>query len=1064
MSNANQEQVEAIKHRGGVLLNAGAGAGKTFVLVEHIKYLIEEFFKENSNFLSNEILLKKNLNQYLSGIVLMTFTNEAARELKTRIYKRFKNEKTYPMSIVEDSLVFMNISTIHGFCLKLISEGFVEGAPANIELFDEEKISLKIEKLVTLWVEKEPDNDETQLLLKNLKSINESMRKIFLTPELRSLWANSTELKVFNEEIYFENFLRVLGVLAVWRNHFSIESFSDNSSTKWFQLIDRVNKLKKMPLKFENLKLILNIFDDLGRVVAPKNDEVKNQIEDIREIKSLVQKYSEDFEQFFSFSPEFNHWREKLCSLFNFVEERYYHSPGISFSDLEYLVMASLSNNKQLQDSVSRRFKYIIVDEYQDTSSIQYEILKLVTGGDLNRIFCVGDRKQAIYGFRGGELGVFNETAQKINRTLLLRNNYRSEESVVDFNNSFFSFLFPLGKEYKDLDVNQVVVDPQVFPETKEKRGGKIYKKRISISDEEIKKLSSDDLNQLEAVNILSSIKSFATTAHPQVCVLYRNLGPSQKLIDLLIQNNISFEAQVKIPYSEDPTVIIFLKFIDSLVEIQKIKNEALVAENKRVIHILKYLNFMVSNVLGHFSLESKEISINELISIHENIPLIGLELSFIKFVNKLGISNSMYKDNLSKLLEIIALNNSNVDKIWEYLRRITSEKYSTKFYFGVNPKVKIMTTHASKGLQFENVILGGIHTNGRSVSDQDFIGKAPEAFKWTNDMFRKKLYSSPELILENLIDKQKEFSESKRLFYVACTRAIQTISWCDISLNNKEQQSNNGAWICALRKFSYENIEEESIDGTIENQKISHNPIYFKDALGINVAASRSIGLISEVSVTKLALLALCSKKFYFTQILKLDEQWGDLAEENDIHIPKRIGISDAKRGVRVHKSIENIIAGIPFQKIDSDSRAIEWIKNKIVSYQEFKFLSEKEIKFSLFGQMLTGIPDLIIEKKNQEFEIWDFKTGILGEDDSEQYFFQLQCYALAYAQVNNLDKNLMCTLKIMALDQEEEVVQKKSIKDCEAALFQTWLRLGDFSTKKINHCSICEYGNLCH
>ena len=75
------------------------------------------------------------------------------------------------------------------------------------------------------------------------------MRKIFLTPELRSLWANSTELKVFNEEIYFENFLRVLGVLDVWRNHFSIESFSDNSSTKWFQLIDRVNKLKKMPLK-----------------------------------------------------------------------------------------------------------------------------------------------------------------------------------------------------------------------------------------------------------------------------------------------------------------------------------------------------------------------------------------------------------------------------------------------------------------------------------------------------------------------------------------------------------------------------------------------------------------------------------------------------------------------------------------------------------------------------------------------------------------------------------------------------------------------------------------------
>lgn len=1065
MSKANTEQLKAIEHSGGVLLNAGAGAGKTFVLVEHIRYLIEEFFKRNSKILTNQILLKNQLNQYLSGIVLMTFTNEAARELKARIFKRFKDDTEYPMSIVMDSLINLNISTIHGFCLKLISEGFVEGAPANLELYDEDKISLKIEKIVVQWISNQPDSEKTQLLLKNISSIFDSMKKIFLTPELRAQWSEASTQSDFDEEKYFADFFKVLGVYDIWGERFALEGYDDNSSTKWYGLLKDLNTIRCLPLKWNNIVKILDAYEKQGRVTAPsKIIEVKLELEKIKVIRDVIKKYKEEFEQFFSFEHVAIEWKNSLDDLFRFIENKYYQSPGISFSDLEYLVRQSLKNNIEIRKNVAKRFSYLIVDEYQDTSSIQYEILKLATLEDFDRIFCVGDRKQAIYGFRGGELSVFNDTSEKINRNLPLLNNYRSQEKVVDFNNKFFEFIFPLGKDYDGEDVNHVVVDAQVFPEGKEPGLGSINRTNINVNSVEVEKLNSDALNLVEAHNICEIIKEKLNQTNQNICVLYRNLNPSQSLIEKLIQEKIAFEAQVKIPLGEDPVFVLFSALIDSFVELKKIKVDLLLPQNEKVLKINHYLSFMTSNVLRHFDLSILTINEEKLLKLYKNISLQGLELIFLNYLNILGISNSMFKDNTMKILELISLNNSRIDSVWEYLRKINGDKYSTKFYFGLNPRVKIMTTHASKGLQFDHVILGGIHSNGRIMVDSDFIGKMPGSFKWTNDLYRKKLYTSPAMILERLIDQQKEFSESKRLFYVACTRAIESINWCDISFNGKNQQTTNGAWVCALRNFDLYPIEDTDKIFEFKNKAQSGTPMYFTDSLGINIGKGRELGLISEVSVTKLSTLAICPKKFYLDQILKIDEQWEKFTKENEIQLPKRIGVSDAKKGIRIHKMIEGIIESKKFDSEKDEDEISSWIKSKLRDYSDKEFIAEKEMKFSIFGQMITGIPDLVINCDEDSFEIWDFKTGIVNQDDLDSYFFQLKCYALGYSQINNLNNKVKCSLKIMALDQSHEIEVKLSVKECIDHLYLVWSKLNDFSTKKINHCSACEYGNLCH
>ena len=85
----NEEQKKAIKHNGGVLLSAGAGSGKTFVLVEHIIFKIKEKINvSNIDDLDFEIKIKK----FLSEIVIMTFTNKAASELSVRLKERIALE------------------------------------------------------------------------------------------------------------------------------------------------------------------------------------------------------------------------------------------------------------------------------------------------------------------------------------------------------------------------------------------------------------------------------------------------------------------------------------------------------------------------------------------------------------------------------------------------------------------------------------------------------------------------------------------------------------------------------------------------------------------------------------------------------------------------------------------------------------------------------------------------------------------------------------------------------------------------------------------------------------
>src|SRR5690606_15178841 len=148
----NSEQKLAIEHEGGVLLRAGAGSGKTFVLVEHILYLTKQWirkFKGNPRGTFEEFLRSE-----FSKVVMMTFTKKAAGEMSIRLSEKFQEvsseegEDQKFWVIANELLPVLTVTTIDGFCRKLITLGYFPHLSTVAKIIFETERTLHVKEMV----------------------------------------------------------------------------------------------------------------------------------------------------------------------------------------------------------------------------------------------------------------------------------------------------------------------------------------------------------------------------------------------------------------------------------------------------------------------------------------------------------------------------------------------------------------------------------------------------------------------------------------------------------------------------------------------------------------------------------------------------------------------------------------------------------------------------------------------------------------------------------------------------------------------------------------------------
>jgi CRISPR/Cas system-associated exonuclease Cas4 (RecB family) len=337
----------------------------------------------------------------------------------------------------------------------------------------------------------------------------------------------------------------------------------------------------------------------------------------------------------------------------------------------------------------------------------------------------------------------------------------------------------------------------------------------------------------------------------------------------------------------------------------------------------------------------------------------------------------------------------------------------------------------------------------------------------------------------------------------VAATRAAETLCWIDISFNEKPASFSQNSWVNALRSWEA-TVEEENIDvhkwvsdsvcvveRTLEHYELEDsrldlsNPIFQEHSLGVEWSSTKvpSLGNSAELSVTRLASLVQCPRKFHLKNVLKLDGE--DLVDENLMdktieNLSKdesgevsfdAVGGSSASRGTEVHEVLEVLVKRnfILPRIVDLDSRALEginWVsglfKEKYFS-GEYDFISEEPLKFAIFGQMISGTPDLIIQprvrKGSSSIEIWDYKTGRYNEKKSLPYWFQLYCYGLSQSG----EESQSVKLVLAFIDEQKEYSQTLTVSELKSRIFTVWDKLSKPDEINREHCASCEFGGLC-
>ena len=455
-----EEQKAVIAHReGNLLVSAAAGSGKTAVLVEHVLSLILE---ENAS---------------LSSLVLMTFTEAAAEEMKERIKKRLEEhlQKAYDKRILREIALLptANISTIHAFCKRLIEENYAGlSIDAHFRIGDTGEMSLLQSDILEELLEEEYEKKEESFLAfvdqfsmgKKDKGIEELILKLYMlasampfpTAYLEGLLeedAHSRREK-WEKDLYEDMKSRLENLSLLYEDALDLCREPNGPIEYEERILEERDQCLALAYA-DNLEDLVRGLESLsfGRLKSTKS-EGKELVKSLRERgKKTLKTWQENYRLLpKELEEEVEEKGQKrilelvrLCLLFS---ERYQKEKEeravLDFSDLEHFALKLLYQDGQysaLADELAKSYREILVDEYQDSNLVQEYIVRALSQERFGKpnVFQVGDVKQSIYRFRMARPELFlekyhDESYPKI----FLRKNFRSDEGVLSAVNTLF--------------------------------------------------------------------------------------------------------------------------------------------------------------------------------------------------------------------------------------------------------------------------------------------------------------------------------------------------------------------------------------------------------------------------------------------------------------------------------------------------------------------------------------------------------------------------------------------------------------------------------------------------
>lgn len=564
------------------------------------------------------------------------------------------------------------------------------------------------------------------------------------------------------------------------------------------------------------------------------------------------------------------------------------------YDDMIIWVLRAFRENEELLRRYQERFQYILVDEFQDTSGSQNELLKfLLNYWDTPNVFVVGDDDQSIYRFQGANMKNILDFANdyvKALYTIVLRKNYRSNQSILDISRILIDHNRERLTAQLQLDKNLAASHPRFIQETVEP----------SIRE-------YDNPDQ-ELVDVGDQIRRLINQGTPpaEIAVIYRNHSQAESLIHYLDTLKIAVNTKRKIdiltlpfgekiitilrylaaefdtPYSGDDLLFEILHYDFFNIPPVEIAKASIVVSKQNFnagkddpgTSIRQYINELrTPQQPGLFDdttdVEMKRI-IGEIDELLKDSVSLNLQQFFQQVIVKMGIlayvmrqaDKGWHMEVLMNLFNFIRVEQHKNPEITlagiiqtiDLMKKNNIRLDLNQVIFSENG-VNFITAHGSKGLEFEHVFLIGCNK------------------KIWDSKGRNMGFSYPDTLMQAAADDLAQIEESRRLFYVAVTRAKQClhISYSARDRNGKDLEAS---------QFVGEIVANTHLDITYPKVEADDMFIFFatqfkaNDKPKVELLDRNYIDQLLQnyaLSATHLNCYLDCPLKFYFQNLIRV-------------------------------------------------------------------------------------------------------------------------------------------------------------------------------------------------
>jgi len=750
-----KDQAEAIRHFDQDLcVSAGAGSGKTRVLVERFLWAVTEKGIEPDR------------------VLAITFTDKAANEMKERLIAICRDRGLHKLRRKLDTAY---ISTIHGFCSRLLKENPIEaGVDPAFSVLAEGEAEILLNRVLDRLFEEGSGNERwiSLLALVGEENLRAAVKKFYdleraLEGENTTIFKSDPMIK--EQKKMIDRAEKALGCLGMKERQ---RALCVEGKSGW----DKINSLSSakegLRAQGKDKERISETQQLIGACVTLAVQEISHE-------------YKKSFEEIFLKFKEAYEAEKKGMAAYD-------------FDDLLVWAHKLLNGASAPQKAVCRRmrdkFTAILVDEYQDTSALQNKIILRIK--NKNNLFIVGDKQQSVYGFRWADPGVFEAHLKNpSSRSIRLSENFRSREAILRFVNALFIKIAP-NDDFEPLLARR------------EFKTAKAHAVELLCVPRE------NDLDRarvIEARSIARRIQEMHEdgTAYGDMAMIFRSLSKSYLYEKELSDLGIPYVVTKGGGFFEKPEVldlVNFLKVIENPSEdialacvlrspLVAVSDDALfwMAQAKRSLGDEASLSdsferfekiqeipqsdrdklSRFSRLLGELRTRKNSLKLSEILQ---------TALSRTDYEAKIltrpdGVQRLA---NVRKLWELAReLENKNIlgiDEFVRYLQNLSEREVTepeARLAGEKSQAVRLSTIHAAKGLEFGCVIAADLG-HGESKNRKDVFLSLPDAGlgmklpsatsgKWLKDFD----YARSEEKMS-----EREDAEEDRLLYVALTRA----------------------------------------------------------------------------------------------------------------------------------------------------------------------------------------------------------------------------------------------------------------------------------------------------